>query len=118
MQATISQESAAEEAPLQLLRGLQLPGLDAGGGGADGEAAAAGPQSVDEVLADVDAALQAAEEAMERGRSPSPPGWAATAAAGGSFSSGGGSPLAAALVGRGGGGPALAPGASDLLVSV
>jgi hypothetical protein len=75
MQATISQESAAEETPLQLLRGLQLPGLDA----ADGEAAAAGPRSVDDVLADVDAALQAAEEAMERGRSPSTPGWAATA---------------------------------------
>lgn len=68
-QATISQESAAEEpsAAMLQLRGLGLEGNGWGGGGE--------PQSVDEVLAEVDAALAAAEEALERGRSPSPPAW-------------------------------------------
>lgn len=72
--ATISQESAAEEpagATLQM-RGLVLPwltGSEGGGGGGEGAPTSA-VKSVDEVLAEVDSALQAAEEAMERGRSP------------------------------------------------
>lgn len=74
LQATISQESAAEEpagATLQM-RGLVLPwltGSEGGGGGGEGAPTSA-VKSVDEVLAEVDSALQAAEEAMERGRSP------------------------------------------------
>lgn len=53
-----------------------MPGLEGEGGDADGGGdEAGGPQSVDDVLAEVDAALQAAEEALEAGRSPSAQGW-------------------------------------------
>lgn len=70
-QATIPQESAAEEPPLSVLQLLELPGM-AGGGEGGTAAPAAAPASVDDVLAEVDAALAAAEAAMARGRSPSP----------------------------------------------
>ncbi len=70
-QATISQESAAEEPPAAALRGLGLPGLED-----ETEGSGAPPaQSVDEVLAEVDAALAAAEAAVAKGRTPSPPAW-------------------------------------------
>lgn len=74
-QATISQESAAEEpaGPAFQLRGLGLPEL-----GSEGEVSGGGgapEQSADEVLAEVEAALAEAAEALERGRSPSPPAW-------------------------------------------
>lgn len=70
-QATISQESAAEEPPLSALQLLDLPGMPGGGQGGT-TAPAASPSSVDDVLAEVDAALAAAEVAMARGHSPYP----------------------------------------------
>ena len=82
VQATISQESAAEEAPAA---SLSMPPLGVG----EAEGGDEGPEvrSVDEVLADVDAALAAAEEALARGRSPSSAAWASTARPGGGSSS-------------------------------
>lgn len=74
LQATISQESAAEEPPATALRVLELPGLDGEEGGS--MAGAPPPKSVDDVLGEIDAALAAAEAGLEKGRSPSPPAWA------------------------------------------
>lgn len=74
MLATISQESAAEEAPGSA---LQLPSLTLLGlpGGQGNGSAAAPAKSVDDVLDEVDAALAAAEEAIVRGRTPSSAAW-------------------------------------------
>jgi hypothetical protein len=90
LQAALSQESAAEETQPASLQahGLALPWLvGGGGGGGDADVAAnAGPaasaaKTADEVLAEVDAALAAAEEAMERGRNPSLAAWHSVAGA-------------------------------------
>ncbi|KAL4458469.1 hypothetical protein ABPG75_013334 [Micractinium tetrahymenae] len=102
--ATISQESATEEVSLPALQLLELPGMPDSGAAAQ----AARPQSVDDVLADVDAALAAAEAAMARGCSPSPAtlnslGVGRGLAGGSSSSIGSGDTPAAAAGGQSGG---------------
>ena len=61
------------------MRGLVLPWVvgSGGEGGTMEGAADAAPtaKSADDVLAEVDAALAAAEDAIERGRRPSPAAW-------------------------------------------
>lgn len=53
------------------LRGLGLPGMD----GEQEEGGDTSAPTVDDVLAEVDAALEAAEAAAAKGRTPSPPAW-------------------------------------------
>ncbi|KAI3435863.1 hypothetical protein D9Q98_001921 [Chlorella vulgaris] len=74
--ASISHESATQEPGVDTLemRGLVLPWLggDSNGSGHERSDAA---KSADGVLAEVEEALMVAEEALERGRSPSPAAW-------------------------------------------